>query len=291
MTNFENEKTIIVAGAHGFVGARIMQKYPNAIPLPSGLVRSPNEALKAFVFDYSPDLIINAAAISDIGACERDPIASYLANVKLPTALAEIANETNAKFISFSSDQVYTGQKTDGPYREEEELLPPANVYAQHKLEAEKRVLELSPNAVLLRATWMYDMPLYGHKNRGNFLINVLKSILQEEKMQFPDATHRGITYVRQAVEFLDKVAALPGGVYNYGSENPLTTYQTAGALFDALGVENLKEKLIEKLPLNDGKPHDLWLDGTKLKKHGIVFDLTAEGFQRCIKDYSLRLN
>ncbi len=281
---------IVLTGASGFVGARILQKYPCATVVPSTLTRSAGEELKSFIKEKNPRVIINASAISDIRECEKNPEASYVANVKLPVALAEIAEEAGAKLISFSSDQVYTGCKSGGPYREDEDLPTPANVYARHKLEGERRALDIHPKGVMLRATWMYDMPLYAHKNRGNFLLNVLGAIIRKEKMQFSDCAYRGITYVRQAVEFLDKVFYLKGGAYNYGSENPLSVYQTAGALFDALGIARLKEDLLEKIPYQEGEqtPHNLWINCEKLRGQGVNFDLTADGFARCINDYRI---
>ncbi len=272
---------ILIAGAHGFVGARAMLRYPGAIPIPGGLLRSPGEALRQFIGENPPDILLNAAAISDIGACEADPEGSYRANVLLPVELAKAAEEVGAKLICFSSDQVYTGCDGTAPYSEELTLPEPANCYARHKLEAERRVLKIHPDGILLRATWMYDMPLYGYANRGNFLVNTLDALLHGRPIRVPGQQHRGVTYVRQVVELLDGAFTLPGGVYNYGSENPLTMEQTARALLDALGTS---EQVVD----TGERRHDLWMDCGKLKKSGICFDTTEEGFARCVKDYGL---
>ena len=276
---------IMITGVHGFVGSRALAYYKDAIPVPGVLLREPGEELDAFVKMHCPDVIINGAAISDIGTCEKNPAASYSANVTLPVVLAEAAKAVGAKLISFSSDQVYTGCRTEGPYSETESLPEPANVYARHKLEAEGRVLDILPDAVMLRATWMYDMPLYGgdgaHRNRGNFLVNTMGAVLQGKPIVFSSGEHRGITYVRQVVRLLEQAWTLPGGVYNYGSENPLSMYETAKTLLDALGLD---------VPVTDTEPkrHDLRMDCGRLRSHGICFDTTAEGFVRCAGDYGL---
>ncbi len=281
------EKRILITGTHGFVGARAREYYPDAVAVPSELVRAPGEALRRFVQEQCPDVILNAAAISDIGTCERDPDGSYSSNVLLPVTLAEVSHAIGAKLISFSSDQVYTGCTDEGPWQEETALPPPANVYARHKLEAEERVLAADPDAVLLRATWMYDMPLFGHANRDNFLVNVLQAAMHRRRMSFFREDHRGITYVREVVGLLDRVMCLPGGVYNYGSENPLGMYDTAVAMLKALGLEELTEALLEALP-GRGRAHALWMSCDKLRRHGICFPDTAEGFRRCAEDYAL---
>ncbi len=272
---------IMITGASGFVGSRAKVHYPDAITVDRALVRNPGKALQEHVREQHPDIIINAAAISDIGACERDPEGSYLSNVVLPVTLAEVAKELGIKLISFSSDQVYTGCKDEGPYSESVILPKPTNLYACHKLEAEQRVLDINPEAVLLRATWMYDMPLYGHANRGNFLVNTLNSVIQGKPINVSGNEYRGITYVRQVVELLDDMAGLPGGVYNYGSENPLTMLDTAKALLDVLRLNGT---------VNDvgNDPHNLWMDCSAIKAHGVNFDSSADGFRRCAADYGL---
>ncbi len=283
----KNNPKIMITGVHGFVGARAMQHFPAAIPVSGDVLRNPGEALSDLVRLHQPDIIINAAAISDIGTCEKNPEESYLANVELPVVLARAAKEIRAKLISFSSDQVYTGCEHEGTYREDEVLPTPANLYARHKLEAEQRVLDILPEAVLLRATWMYDMPIYsgingaGHDNRSNFLIYTLGAALHGRQIGFSSQDYRGITYVRQVVNLLEQASKLPDGVYNYGSENPLNMLETAHAILDTFGVE-------AQVQDTESSRHNLWMDCEKLRKQGICFDTTAEGFLRCAKDYGL---
>ncbi len=273
---------IMIAGTHGFVGARALAHHSSAVSVPHELVRRSGDALTEFVMAHQPDIILNAAAISDIGTCENHPDDSYDANVRLPYLLARAAAKIGAKFVSFSSDQVYTGCKEEGPFFEDDPLPAPANFYARHKLEAEERVLDVCPDAVLLRATWMYDMPLYNHANRGNFLVNTLGAVMHGRALSASSRDYRGITYVRQVVSLLPQVYGLPGGVYNYGSENPLDMHATTEALLSALGLQVPVKDTLEKR-------RNLWMNCEKLRKNGIFFDTTAEGFARCVEDYGLR--
>ena len=158
----------LVTGARGFVGARVMAALDDAVPAPS-LQGLSEDDVRRIVDAAGPDVIFHTAAISDIPTCERNPEASRHANVEIPVWLAR----TGVKLVAFSTDQVYSGCETAGPYTEE--FVKPANLYAVHKLEMEQRTLECNPATVLLRATWMYDMPMYGVSNRGNFLVNMLR--------------------------------------------------------------------------------------------------------------------
>ena len=146
--------------------------------------------------------------------------------------------------------------------------LKPANVYGQGKLEMEQRVQALCPGAVLLRATWMYDLPGYRLPIRGNLPLNLLR------------AAQRGITYVRQAVALLEPALTLPGGVYNFGSENAENMVLTARQFAETLGITvDIQEA---------DWARNLAMDCSKLQAHGIVFDTTQAGLTRCLRDYGL---
>lgn len=261
---------ILLTGARGFVGARIAAAFP-AAAAPS-LRRMTEDGVKRLIDETEPDAIIHTAAISDILTCEKDPDASYYANVLLPVWLAK----TGVKAVLFSTDQVYGGREGEGPYSEND--TAPANTYARHKLEMEQRVLDINPQAVLLRATWMYDMPLYGAANRGNFMMNMLL----KQEAAFSGVQHRAVTYVREVAQWTERGLSLPGGSYNFGSENSLTMLETAYWL---------KERLRLPILLRDAgpRPH-LWMNCGKAKAQGIQFRNTVDGLEQCIRDYNLDL-
>lgn len=149
-------KKILVTGAGGFVGSRVMQQWAGRYELctfPKGFLATAGEdAVRQAVLQQRPDVILHTAAISDTGYCADHTEQAYRANVELPVWLARAAAEIGAKLVAFSSDQVYAGVEQSGPLPETIPLKP-ANVYGQGKLEMEQRVQALCPGAVLLRAT------------------------------------------------------------------------------------------------------------------------------------------
>ncbi len=276
-------KKILVTGAGGFVGARILEQLGNRYEMasfPRGMLASADRGeVLAAVRAAAPEVILHTAAVSDTGYSEAHPDQSYRANVELTLWMAEAARETGAKLVCFSSDQVYAGLPGKGPFGEED-VRTPANVYGRHKREAEQRGLDLLPDAVFLRATWMYDLPGYGLPIRGNLPLNLLRAALRGEEAVFSATEYRGITYVRQAVENLIPAMALPGGCYNFGSENPLDMYATARAFCTAMGIAPC---------LKPGdRVRSLAMDCAKARRAGTVFDDTAAGIRRCLADYGL---
>ena len=259
---------ILITGAAGFVGRRLMETVPGAVAAPS-LRNASQEDVKRIMEESGAEAIVHTAAISDIGACQADPEASYRANVQIPLWLASAAG--NRKLVCFSSDQVYSGSKEAGPYSEE--MTAPGNVYACHKLEMEQRVLEILPEAVMLRAECMYDL----RAPKPNYLLNVLRA---EGTVAFSSRQYRGVTYLGEVAENMDRVLALPGGAYNFGSETTLSMQELTKRLAALLG---------KPLAVEDAPPrHNLWMDCGKAARYGVVFSDVLTGLTKCLQEYGL---
>lgn len=259
---------ILVTGASGFVGNKIMQMCRDTVACPS-LRGASEEDVKRIVEESGADTIIHTAAISDIGACQADPEASYFANVQIPVFLAKAAK--NAKLICFSSDQVYSGTDEEGPYTED--MVKPGNIYAQHKLEMEKRVLDIDPDAVMLRAEWMYDYYL----KKSNYFMNIINA---KESVCFSSREFRGITYVKEVAENMEKVRLLPGGAYNFGSETTKSIHEITKEFISLLGKDI---KVEDRL-----RGHNLWMNCEKARKYGVEFSSVEDGLKKCAEDYHL---
>lgn len=259
---------ILVTGATGFVGHKLMQLCGNTLAAPS-LRGMTAQEIAGMIEESGADTIVHTAAISDIGVCQRDPEASYLANVQIPVWLAEAAK--GRKLVCFSSDQVYSGLETEGPYSED--TVCPGNVYAEHKLAMERKVLDLAPDAVMLRAEWMYDHYL----KRANYLMTILNAT---ESVCFSSRQYRGITYVKEVAQNLEAVIRLPGGAYNFGSETEKSMYEITEDFLALIGKD---------IRLEDGPArHNLWMNCRKAANLGVNFSSVEEGLKACAKDYGL---
>lgn len=276
-------KRVLITGAGGFVGSRVLQqwqgKYELCAFLKGFLCTATEMEVLAQTRARDPDVILHTAALSDTGYCAQHPAEAYRANVELPVWLARAAQQTKAKLVAFSSDQVYAGTKQQGPLSEALDLHP-TNIYGQYKLEAEQRVLELCPDSVHLRASWMYDLPGYGLPIRGNLPLNLLRAALKGEAVRFSRNDFRGVTYVRQVIENLEPAMDLPGGVYNFGSGNAEDMVCTARQFAKALGITvKITEESWER---------NLVMDAAKLERSGIRFAATQQGIRCCLQDYGL---
>lgn len=256
---------ILVTGASGFVGSKIIEMCKGVIPCPS-LKNASEEDVRRIVEESGADTIIHTAAIADIGVCKADPEASYRANVMLPVYLARASK--NIKLICFSSDQVYGGSDKFGPYTED--MAKPDNIYAIHKLEMEQRVLDIDSDAVMLRAEWMYDYYL----KKPNYFMNMINA---QDTVKVSSQNYRGITYVKEVAENMDSVIRLPGGVYNFGSETTKSMYEITKEFLSIIG---------KNVTLNDAPPpHNLWMNCEKARKYGVIFSSVEDGLKKCAKN------
>ncbi len=259
---------ILVTGASGFVGSKLMKECKDTIACPSLKGLSEND-IKRIVENSQADTIIHTAAISDIGECEKNPDASYIANVLIPVYLAKASK--GIKLICFSSDQVYSGANGDYPFTED--MVKPSNIYAKHKLEMENRVLDIDPNAVMLRAEWMYDYYL----KKSNYFMGILNAT---ESVCYSSEQYRGITYVKEVAENMDKVACLPGGAYNFGSETTKSMYEITKEFLSLIG---------KSIKVEDAQARqNLWMNCEKARKYGVIFSSVEDGLEKCARDYGL---
>lgn len=224
-------RKILITGASGFVGSRAANALKDAYELITPSHRELDlisaEDVERFIEETLPDAILHTAAISDTGYCEKHPDESYLANVVSVENLARAARKRNIKSVWFSSDQVYTGNLEPGLLPENAPVHP-ENHYGRHKLLAEQRALEICPDSVALRATWMYDSEKPGMKTHRNFVLNFQEAIKNGTPLRFATREFRGITWIEDVVKNIPFTFELPGGVYNYGAENGLNSFDTA---------------------------------------------------------------
>ncbi len=289
---------ILITGATGFVGSRFVARwqgeYTLLTPSHAELPIDNADAALQYVSTAKPDVVLHLAAISNTWHCEQHPDESRAINVLGAVNMAQAAKAVGAKFIFFSSDQIYNGNEELGGLPETIAVRP-ENVYGRDKLEAERLIAEVDEAAVLLRATWMYDAEQEGMRTHPNFVVNIANALPTQTPLRFATREYRGITNIREVVEILPHCFNIPGGVYNFGAENPLNTYDTALAyarLLQKQTPEAFTNMTPEELILPDSERfpehiRNISIDMQKLHAalpHDVRFSTTMEGLQKFLE-------
>ena len=107
-----------------------------------------------FVAHPPYDLVINAAAQTNVDGCEKAEAQAYRVNAHGPENLALAVNRTGGKFIHVSTDYVFAG--TEAKPRTENDAVRPVSAYGRTKLAGEKLALAACPKTFVVRTAWLY---------------------------------------------------------------------------------------------------------------------------------------
>lgn len=101
--------------------------------------------------DADPDLVVNAAAWTDVDGCARDPERAMELNGRAP---GRLASATDALFVQVSTNEVFDGNGAD-PYTEVD-APNPVNPYGVSKLAGERAVAQAAPRHLIVRTAWLF---------------------------------------------------------------------------------------------------------------------------------------
>jgi dTDP-4-dehydrorhamnose reductase len=131
--------------------------------------------LRATVAAVSPDVIVNAAAYTDVDRAESEPELAYCINAGALEVLAEEAAARGIWLVHYSTDYVFDGSG-ERPWREDD-ATGPLSVYGKSKLAGEEAIRKSGCRHLILRTSWVYDM-------RGqNFAHAMLKLASERERL------------------------------------------------------------------------------------------------------------
>lgn len=100
------------------------------------------------------DVVVNAAALTAVDLCETHSSQAFAVNAEGPAFLGQACRDTGTSMIHVSTDYVFDGEASK-PY-EEDHPRNPQSVYGQSKAEGEIRLLELMPEALVVRTSWLF---------------------------------------------------------------------------------------------------------------------------------------
>jgi len=242
-----------------------------------------SDKLYSEVSFLKPEIIIHAAACTDVDKCEMNKELAYRTNYLATKVLAEVARECGSHMVYISTDYVFDGSK--GMYSEDD-YPNPINYYGLTKLLGEVVVNSLLPTmSLILRTSGIYGYSPTGKKNFG---INVLEKLDRgEEILAFSDQ-YLSPTCVRHlADKIIDIIDMNLTGFLHLAGER-MSRYDFASIIAEILRVDKkfVKRSSLEHARLIAKRPKDSSLNILKASSLGISLPPVEDCIKHFIEDY-----
>jgi dTDP-4-dehydrorhamnose reductase len=166
---------ILLTGKNGQLGYQLksdLKKFHKVIATDRNtLDLKDTQAIEDLIYRIKPDLIINAAAYTNVDKAENEKDLAYKVNALAPKALTETAKTLDIPIIYISTDYIFDGLKKDAYL--EGDLVNPLSVYGKTKWQGEEFVRQ-HPKHFILRTSWVFS------SHGDSFLKTIIK--LAQEK-------------------------------------------------------------------------------------------------------------
>ncbi|MEV0059568.1 dTDP-4-dehydrorhamnose reductase [Nocardia sp. NPDC050718] len=229
--DFPVPSRLIVTGARGLLGREILRLAPAA----SGYGRAELDITDRAAVDavLRPGaVVLNCAAYTAVDAAESDRDAAFAANATGPAVLAAACAAAGARLIHVSTDYVFPGTAST-PY-EPDDPTGPATVYGQSKLAGERAVLELSPDAQVVRTAWVYSGV------EGDFVATMRRLERERETVTVVDDQLGSPTSAADLAAALLELSTRPAAprVLHATNSGTATWFDLAVAVFTEIGAD-----------------------------------------------------
>ena len=222
---------------------------------------SDSRGLRELVQSVKPDIIINAAAYTNVDKAESEPERARAINATGPVVLAEEAKKLNAVLVHYSTDYVFDGTK-GSPYVETDQPNP-LNVYGQTKLEGEQAIATSGCVNLVMRTSWVYSM------RQGGFVTKVLHWARTQEVMRVVDDQISSPTSARMLAEITAFILA-------QGREDVFGYLSEKGGLYHCAGAGSCSryEWAIKILELESDKANQIVEKVVRIRTSELVIDV-----------------
>ena len=243
---------LLVIGSAGRLGAALMREYQGKFDV-TGLNHpqldlSNLDKIREKLGETDFDVVINAAAFTNVDRCETERDLAFLVNAEAPGILAKICGDKGAKLIHFSTDYVFDGEKR-APYTEEDEANP-ISIYGESKLAGEKNVLAAQNRHLVVRVSWVFG------PDRPSFIDGMIKRAQENEKVDAIADKFSTPTYTHDVAKMLPQFfdGDIEGGILHFANAGKCSWQEYAQWALDCcseFGVP-VKARTVGPLKLND---------------------------------------
>ena len=207
-------------------------------------VTAPSE-VETVVEEYQPDVVINCAAVSDVGECDGDRNRAWAVNARAVRRLAKHCRALDAHLVQVSSDFVFNGKS--GPYAEDARP-DPVNYYGRTKLAGENVLREFD----FLDWSIVRTVLLYGvakDLRRSNVVLWMIDQLSQNEVIHVVNDQWRTPTYAPDLADGIVRLVERERtGIYHLSGREMVTIHELAETVAE---VFDFDDSHIDPVPSN----------------------------------------
>jgi dTDP-4-dehydrorhamnose reductase len=226
----------LVTGAGGALGSDLVEvlnaQGENVVGLDRTTLDITDEAAVGATLDtHRPDVVINAAAYTQVDDAEHDEAAATRVNGDAPGTVARWCAANGARLIHVSTDYVFAGDATE-PYAVDARPSP-RSAYGRSKLAGEAAVRAAGGDAHVVRTAWVYGV------HGPSFIRTIGARLLRGEPVSVVDDQVGAPTWSRQLAQRLVDLgtADVKSAVWHCTASGETSWFGVAVALAEELGV------------------------------------------------------
>lgn len=224
------------------------------------------------------DVVINAAAYTNVDGCETDKAGCFSVNADGVKNLSLACREPGSRLIHFSTDYVFDGTK-GAPYTEDD-ACNPINTYGRSKLKGEEYLREFSDNYILLRTAWLYG------DNGRNFVRAIVEKAEETGELEVvDDQTGSPTCTVDLAAAVKVLIEGDYRGVFHVTNRGTCSWYQFALKILEYRGMDNVRVVPIKSTKLAGRAPRPAY-SVLSCRKFADATHRTMRFWQIALKDY-----
>lgn len=280
---------VLLFGGSGQLGSEILRLWrDDEVVAPSSVqtdIRD-HDAVRETVRRVAPDILVNCTAYNKVDAAEREPDEAFAVNAFAVEAMAQAATDVRARFVTFSTDYVFDGEKGE-PYLEGDRPNP-QNVYGVSKLTGELLAERQNAGALVIRVCGLYGVSTSTSKGYS-FIDRIITRARAGEHIEVVSDQIVSPTYAAHVAEMTRTLLkTTTAGVVHMVNEGVVSWYDFAVEAVRAAGVDAQIEPVSHTVwPSSVRRPPFSALRNARLASLGLSMPTWREGIAAYLRDKS----